>query len=270
MSKDLVVYGFDDIHKMATAIARSKLFGMQNVDQAITLLLLAQAEGLHPMTAARDYHIIQGRPALKADSMLARYQQAGGKVKWETLSDEKVTCIFTHPASGSVSITWTIQMAENAGLLSKKGDMWKKYPRQLLRSRVISEGVRTSYPQVVAGVYTDEEVEQFQPDNESVNSDYDEIDELYDKYIDGVDYFFRDKVDRTSELDQWLEEKRPEIETMSQENQDRLWKYVDQIKKAQVASDIMETVKCPEFVNVTQAECDACKNTNCEVKNGSN
>ena len=72
---------FNDMQSMAESIAKSKLFGMQDANQVLALMAVAQAEGLHPATAARDYHIIQGRPALKADAMLARFQQAGGKVE---------------------------------------------------------------------------------------------------------------------------------------------------------------------------------------------
>jgi hypothetical protein len=46
-----------------------------------------------------------------------------------------------------------------AGLASK--DVWRQYPRQMLRSRVISEGVKTVYPGVAVGVYTPEEVQDF-------------------------------------------------------------------------------------------------------------
>ena len=37
--------------------------------------------------------------------------------------------------------------------------MWKKYPRQMLRSRVISEGVRTVFPGATSGLYEVGEVQ---------------------------------------------------------------------------------------------------------------
>ncbi|MEW6097488.1 MAG: hypothetical protein AB1567_13365, partial [bacterium] len=42
-------------------------------------------------------------------------------------------------------------------------DNWKHYPRQMLRSRVISEGVRTVLPGCNVGFYTVEEVQDFAP-----------------------------------------------------------------------------------------------------------
>jgi hypothetical protein len=151
----------NDIEKMGTAIAKSGLFGMKTPDQAVALMLIAQAEGMHPAIAARDYHVIQGRPALKADAMLARFQANGGKVNWDVYTDQEVKATFSHPAGGSITLSWTLEQAKRIGLAGK--DNWKNYPRAMLRARVISEGIRTVYPGCVVGVYTPEEVQDFEP-----------------------------------------------------------------------------------------------------------
>lgn len=151
----------DSLERMAAAVASSKLFGITNPEQALALMLVAQAEGLHPATAARDYHIIQGRPSLKADAMLARYLSSGGKVEWHDHTDTKVAATFTHPAGGSLKIEWDMERAKKAGLGGK--DMWAKYPRQMLRARVISEGIRATNPAVATGIYTPEEVMDMEP-----------------------------------------------------------------------------------------------------------
>jgi hypothetical protein len=150
---------FSDIERMAVAFAKSGLFGIKTPEQGVALMLIAQAEGMHPAIAARDYHVIQGRPALKADSMLARFQAAGGKVVWNVYSDAEVSGTFSHPAGGSATVAWTIAQAKGAGLAGK--DVWKQYPRAMLRARVISEGIRTVYPGVSVGVYTPEELQDF-------------------------------------------------------------------------------------------------------------
>lgn len=147
-----------DIEKMAVAIAKSKMFGMKTADEAFALMLIAQAEGMHPAIAARDYHVIQGRPTLKADAMLARFQNAGGKVQWDVYTDAEVTGTFSHPSGGSLKLTWTFAQAKSIGLTGK--DNWKNYPRAMLRARCISEGIRTVYPGCVVGTYTAEELEE--------------------------------------------------------------------------------------------------------------
>ena len=148
-----------DMQVMASAIVKSGLFGMKTPDQALALMIVASAEGRHPGSVASDYHIIQGRASLKADSMLARFQQSGGRVEWHDHTNEKVSATFTHPAGGSLRIDWDMPRAKAAGLGGK--DNWKSYPRQMLRARVISEGVRATFPAVLNGMYTPEEVQEF-------------------------------------------------------------------------------------------------------------
>jgi hypothetical protein len=152
---------FNEIENMALAVSKSKLFGVNTPEQAMSLMILCQAEGLHPGIAMRDYHIIQGRPALKADAMLARFQQAGGKVDWKEYTNDKVTGVFSHPQGGSLEVSWSLAQAKAIGIANK--DNWKNYPRAMLRARVVSEGIRSVYPGCVVGVYTPEEVQDFAP-----------------------------------------------------------------------------------------------------------
>jgi hypothetical protein len=153
---------FQVMERMAATVAKSGLFGMKTTEQALTLMALAQSEGIHPMTAVRDYHVIEGRPSLKADTMLARFQQAGGKVEWLALTDKRVEAKFSHPSGGTATIAWTMEMAQAAKLAGR--NVWQSYPRAMLRSRVVSEGVRTVFPSVISGVYTPEEIQDIDPE----------------------------------------------------------------------------------------------------------
>ena len=150
-----------DIQTMAEVAASSKMFGFKNQQEAMAIMLLCQAENLHPAVAMRDFHVIQGRPALKADAMLARFQQAGGSVKWKEYTDDRVTGEFSHPSGGTLEVTWTLEQAKRIGIANK--DNWRNYPRAMLRARVLSEGIRAVYPGCVVGVYTPEEVQDFAP-----------------------------------------------------------------------------------------------------------
>lgn len=152
---------------MAASLAKSGLFGLKDASQAMALMALCEAEGLHPAHAVRDYHIVQGRPAMKADAMLARFQRAGGSVNWTVYTDNRVVGVFTHPQGGSVTIDWSIDRAKKIGLANK--DNWKNYPRNMLRSRCISEGVRAVYPGIAVGVYTTEEVQDMPSGARSVD-----------------------------------------------------------------------------------------------------
>lgn len=160
MSNDLVP--LVDMQRMAVTIARSGLFGIRTADQALALMLVSQAEGRHPALAARDYDIIQGRPAKKAEAMLRDFLQSGGTVFWHELTDTSAKAKFAHPQGGTVTIEWDTARARRAGLEGK--EMYKKFPRQMLRSRVVSEGVRTVFPAATSGMYVPEEVRDIASD----------------------------------------------------------------------------------------------------------
>jgi hypothetical protein len=148
---------FQDVQGMAQAIAKSGLFGMKTPDQALALMLVAQAEGQHPATITQDYDIIQGKAARKTHSVLARFQQMGGTVEWHELSDAIADATFAHKSGGKLRMTWTFEQAKKAGLTGK--DNWKNYPRAMLRARCIAEGIRAVYPAALGGMMVSEEAQ---------------------------------------------------------------------------------------------------------------
>jgi hypothetical protein len=147
---------YSDLERLAASIAKSGLFGIKTPDQAMVLMMIAQAEGRHPALAARDFDIIQGRPSKKAEAMARDFLDAGGKIVWNALDDTIADATFSHPQGGTARIVWDMARATRAGLGGK--DMWQKYPRQMLRSRTVSEGVRTVWPMATSGFYEPGEV----------------------------------------------------------------------------------------------------------------
>lgn len=157
----LALVPLSDMQQMAKIGVESNFFGIKKPTEAMALMLIAQAEGKHPATVFSQYHVIQGRPALKADAMLARFQQAGGAVQWTERTDKACAATFSHPQGGKCEVRWTLDDAKRAGLLNGKSN-WTQYPRQMLSARVVSEGVRAVFPGVLGGFYTPEEVSQFE------------------------------------------------------------------------------------------------------------
>ena len=161
MTDALVPYG--DLERMADTVVKAGLFpGIKTTQQALTLFLVAQAEGLHPMTATMRYNIISGRPAMKSEAMLASFIERGGTVDWTEYTDTAVTGIFTSKGvPKGVTVRWTMDDAKRAGVTMNQ--TWTKYPRQMLKARVASDGVRMADPAVNQGRYTPEEVVDFEP-----------------------------------------------------------------------------------------------------------
>ena len=84
----------DDMQMVATKIAGSKMFGISNADEAFTLMLLCSSEGINPLLALRQYHMIQGRPSMRADAMVGKFEAAGGGIFWHARTDKMAVATF--------------------------------------------------------------------------------------------------------------------------------------------------------------------------------
>jgi len=129
---------------------------MRTPEQALALMAVCQATGQHPAMACVQFHVIQNKPVMTSQAMQARFQQAGGKLKWIQRTDEVAEAEFSHPSGGTLKVKWGMADARRIGLANR--DNWKNYPRQMLSARVISEGVRSILPGVILGFCAPEEV----------------------------------------------------------------------------------------------------------------
>ena len=126
MTTNLPALSLKDVETMANVASRSGLFGIKDPMQAMALMLLCQAEGLHPMQACRQYHVIQGRAAMTSQTMMAKFLLGGGKQEIHELTDVAAEITLSHPAGGSARVRWTIEQAKSAGLTGKdmSGACW--------------------------------------------------------------------------------------------------------------------------------------------------
>ncbi len=158
MSKEMIP--FNDVKELAKSLAASKFFpGVQSAEQALVLMMVAQSEGMAPIQAMQRYDVISGRPAKKAQAMLADFLSAGGRVQWHEHNDKACEATFTHPTGGEIRVRWDLDKAKKAGLLGK--DNWQKHTEAMLHARCVSNGVRFVYPQATGGMYDPTEVQDF-------------------------------------------------------------------------------------------------------------
>src|SRR5436190_17838280 len=93
-------------------------------NKALAVLLMGRELGVPPMQAIRGIHVVNGRPSLSAELMLAlAYQNISG-FKFEVTGNEQV-CKVTgqRPGGTPVTISFSLADAERAGI--SKGDNWK-------------------------------------------------------------------------------------------------------------------------------------------------
>jgi hypothetical protein len=150
--------------KLGEMIAFSGLFGCTKKEQGQVLALQCIVEGKPPLELQKTYHMIDGKLSMKSDAMLAKYQMSGGRVKWVTRTPEKVVAVFSH-RDQDIEIAYTMaELVESGVATGKDGKLkenYRKFPRQMLTARCISEGVRLLAPEIVFGIYTPEEVSDF-------------------------------------------------------------------------------------------------------------
>ena len=121
--------------------------------------------GIHPMAAVTGVHIIEGKPSLSANLMTGLVRKAGhvlrvtvtGKPEDESLA-ATAQLIRSDDPDFTFEVTWTVADAKRAGLWGKGN--WLKYPRAMMKSRVVSEIIREGASDVLMGgnVYTPEEL----------------------------------------------------------------------------------------------------------------
>jgi hypothetical protein len=171
MSNELVersmIESFDDVSRMANAMARSRYFSEGNVDagqetaQAIVKILAGQEMGIGPFAAMSGIHVIHGKPSLGANIMAAAVK-AHPKYDYrvKTMQNELVEIIFYEDGE-ELGISAFSKADATAASTQNMG----KFPRNMLFARAISNGIRWYCPDVFYGnsVYATGEIEEIAP-----------------------------------------------------------------------------------------------------------
>lgn len=127
-------------------------------EQALAVMQTGQELGLGPMQALRSIHVIEGKPALSAELMAALVFRhvPGATLRVAVSTNHECEVRAARPGTPETVFKFTIHDAQVAGVASK--DVWRKYPRAMLRSRCVSEAVRAIFPDASMGLYTPEEL----------------------------------------------------------------------------------------------------------------
>ena len=155
----------DDAERLARIAVASGLTALRRPEEAAVILLTGRELGLAPMQSLRGIHVVQGRPVLSADLMVAIVRRSGLCASWRTVESTPEVCTIETRREGesdSTRKTWTMADASRAGLTAKGGN-WKAYPTQMLRHRCAADLAREVYPDVVLGLYDPDELGAVEP-----------------------------------------------------------------------------------------------------------
>lgn len=128
----------------------------------MVILIAGHEMGLSPMQALRGIHVIEGKPVVSADLMVAQAVRRRDVCRYFRLvrSTDAVAEYETHREGNDepIRMSFTIEQAKAADLAGKKN--WKTYPAAMLRARCSSALARAVYPDLLFGVYETDEGEE--------------------------------------------------------------------------------------------------------------
>lgn len=154
---------YDQAWHFAKLLAGSGLVPQDYVKQpekVLTAMIMGSELGLSPMQAVQNIAVINGRPSVWGDAMLAICQ---AHPKWAGMKEEvapdsmTATCTVHRKDEPPVVRTFSKQDAEAAGLWGKAGP-WKQYPKRMLQMRARSWALRDAFADALRGMHSAEEV----------------------------------------------------------------------------------------------------------------
>jgi hypothetical protein len=130
--------------------------------------------GLDPFSALAGIAVVNGRPTLWGDAMLAVCQQrpdwGGMTVEWSG-DAELLACKVSvlRKGHGAYDGNFSVSDAKTAGLWKKQGP-WSQYPRRMLELRARSYALRGAFADALAGFHAREEMEDMREVEATVTS----------------------------------------------------------------------------------------------------
>ena len=120
--------------------------------------------GLAPLQALQSIAVINGKPSLYGDALLAMVRADSRCLGVHEKQDGGVaTCIIKRKHSdGSVEEikrTFSMKQAQQAGLSNRP--TWKAYPERMLQHRARGNAIRDAFPDVIHGLISAEEAQDY-------------------------------------------------------------------------------------------------------------
>lgn len=114
--------------------------------------------GLKPLQSLQNLAVINGRPALWGDAVIALVRSSPVcEYVIETQTDNAATCKVKRRGEPEQERTFSMADAQAAGLKGKQGP-WTQYPKRMMQMRARAFALRDVFPDVLRGLPVAEEV----------------------------------------------------------------------------------------------------------------
>lgn len=156
---------FSEAWRAAELLFNSKMFpdSCRSPEAAFAIMLKGRELGLPMMQTMTEVYVIKGKVVLSASAMVGLCMSRGAAEYFSCIESSAHAATYETQRKGDPTgpkrISFTIDDARAAGLASN--DNYKKHPADMLRARASSKLARQVYPDVLAGCYTPDEIQDF-------------------------------------------------------------------------------------------------------------
>jgi hypothetical protein len=149
-----------ELERLCAAAAKTGFFGAKSPEQALLIAMSGRDLGLSYSQALRVFYVIEGRPSLSADGMVAACLLRRDVCEYfRTLEATNSLATVETKRTGAPpqKLSFSMTDAKMAGLAGKAN--WEKYPSRMLLARARAALARDVYPDLLLGLYDPDELE---------------------------------------------------------------------------------------------------------------
>ena len=156
----LQITTMDEAMRVADVLSKSTLVPKDYMGQPGNVMLAimwGKELGLAPLQAMQSIAVINGRPSIWGDALMAMVRGSG---QLESISEtddgDTATCTIKRKGETEQSRTFSMEDAQLAGLSGKQGP-WRMYPKRMRQLRARSFALRDIFADILAGMHIADE-----------------------------------------------------------------------------------------------------------------
>jgi hypothetical protein len=159
----------DEAMRLAETLARSSMVpkNYQGKPEDILVATIWGKEiGLATMQALQNISVINGKPSVYGDAMMALVQASPVCEDVEEFFEDTdkpnfvAVCVAKRKGRKPVTVKFSVDDAMRAGLWGKQGP-WSAYPKRMMQMRARGFALRDAFPDVLKGMITAEEAQDY-------------------------------------------------------------------------------------------------------------
>lgn len=177
-SFSLTPQSLDEAMSFAGMMAKSNIVPKDyqgNPGNVLVAIQWGMELGLQPLQAMQNIAVINGRPSIWGDAMLA-IVRGSGLMEFinETPTETGCTCVIKRRGEPEVTREFTVEDAKRAGLYGKQGP-WQQHPKRMMQMRARAFALRDVFPDVLRGVHI-AEIARDEPEEKDITAESSAVD----------------------------------------------------------------------------------------------